>query len=184
MRNNSHQCGLQGCRVGEASNPGPVQTRKCQAFAETQLDCESGSLSSAAVASARSRRGDSPNPPSRSVYNARFRWAEPTSCEEVWFSGRGQERAQGRPWQFRGTGSVDSKTSQVVSRVSGGGDSKQVRCSESSRRGPCPGSEAGSLLQEGRKMSATQNPQPVSKRLLLTSRGSAVDSPPATVVDA
>ena len=33
-------------------------------------------------------------------------------------------------------------------------------------------------------MSATQNPQPVSKRLRLTSRGSAVDSPPATVVDA
>ena len=33
-------------------------------------------------------------------------------------------------------------------------------------------------------MSATQNPQPVSKRLRLTSRGSAVDSPSATVVDA
>ena len=33
-------------------------------------------------------------------------------------------------------------------------------------------------------MSATQNPLPVSKRLRLTSRGSAVDSPPATVVDA
>ena len=33
-------------------------------------------------------------------------------------------------------------------------------------------------------MSATQNPQPVPKRFRLTSRGSAVDSPPATVVDA
>ena len=32
-------------------------------------------------------------------------------------------------------------------------------------------------------MSATQNPQPVSKRLRLTSRGRAVDSPPATERD-
>ena len=24
----AHQCGLLGCRVGEASNPGPVQTRQ------------------------------------------------------------------------------------------------------------------------------------------------------------
>ena len=25
-----HQCGLLGCRVGEASNPGPVQTRQAR----------------------------------------------------------------------------------------------------------------------------------------------------------
>ena len=26
----AHQCGLLGCRVGEASNPGPVQTRQAR----------------------------------------------------------------------------------------------------------------------------------------------------------
>ena len=26
----AHQCGLSGCRVGEASNPGPVQTRQAR----------------------------------------------------------------------------------------------------------------------------------------------------------
>ena len=63
MRNISHQCGLEGCRVGEASNPGPVQTRNDRRLHRTQLDHESGSV----VASAQSRRGDSPIHP-RSVY--------------------------------------------------------------------------------------------------------------------
>ena len=39
-----HQCGFQGCRVGEASNPGPVVTRqgrRSQAFHDTQVDVSS-----------------------------------------------------------------------------------------------------------------------------------------------
>ena len=114
--------------------------------------------------------------------------AEPTRSEEVWFSGRGQERAKGRPWQFRGTGSVDSKTSQVASRVPGGGDSEQVRCSEISRRGPCPGSEPGShcaLLQEGRNGNVCFPESPASvEEVAVDFTKSAVDSPPATVVNA
>ena len=32
-----HQCGYRGCRIGEASNPGPVQTRQARRL-ETALD--------------------------------------------------------------------------------------------------------------------------------------------------
>ena len=34
-----HQCGYDGCRVGEASNPGPVQTRSAK-LRTTQLDSD------------------------------------------------------------------------------------------------------------------------------------------------
>ena len=39
-----HQCGVLGCRVGEASNPGPVVTRqgRRQAFHDTQIDVNMG----------------------------------------------------------------------------------------------------------------------------------------------
>ena len=43
VRNISHRCGLRGCHVGAASNPGPVQTRNARRLQSTQLDCESGS---------------------------------------------------------------------------------------------------------------------------------------------
>ena len=34
-----HQCGCNGCRVGEASNPGPVQTRSAK-LRTIQLDSD------------------------------------------------------------------------------------------------------------------------------------------------
>ena len=142
------------------------------------MDHESGSPSSAVVASAQSRSGDSPIHP-RSASDTEsddepMIGAEPTRCAEVRFSGRGQGH--------------DSKTSQVGSRVPGGGDSKQVRCSESVQEDDVHAPSRDLIVSSCRRvpmaMSATQNPQPVSKRLRLTSRGSADDSPPATVVDA
>ena len=46
MRIVSHRCGFRGCRVGEASNPGPVQTRQATRLEEdergvTQVDVSS-----------------------------------------------------------------------------------------------------------------------------------------------
>ena len=67
MRNISHRCGLRGCRVGEASNPGPVQTRNARRLQSTQLDFESGS--SFKVVDSTSQRGQTPPSISRGRFH-------------------------------------------------------------------------------------------------------------------
>ena len=67
VRNISHRCGLRGCRVGEASNPGPVQTRNARRLQSTQLDCESGS--SFNVVDSTSQRGQTPPSISRGRFH-------------------------------------------------------------------------------------------------------------------